>query len=123
MPNLLASLYKRPLIWLNTVILLLAVTAGAAFADAIDGQWCSSDGRSIIIEGDRVVSPGGAKLIGDYDRHHFIFTIPAGEQNGGKEVDMVLVNPGTVHTRYKAAGVEVDTGNPETWIRCKKPVS
>ena len=123
MPYLLASLFERLIIRLNAVILLLFVTIGPALADAIDGQWCSKNGQSIIIEGDRVISPGGAKLIGDYDRHHFIFTMPSGEHNGGKEVDMVLVNPGTVHTRYKSAGAEMETGNPETWVLCSRPVS
>jgi hypothetical protein len=42
-----------------------------AQADAIDGHWCAADGRVMTIEGASILTPGGAKMTGDYSRHAF----------------------------------------------------
>ena len=45
------------------------VGAGGARADAIDGNWCGPDGRTLTIEGPRITTPGGTAMRGDHDRH------------------------------------------------------
>ena len=90
--------------------------AGPAWADAIDGHWCHTDGRRFEIQGPRIVTPGRITAQGDYDRHHFAYVIPAGEAGAGTTVTMVLYGEMTV--RLKAG----DTAE-ETWNRCGPPVS
>ena len=53
------------------------VGAAGARADAIDGEWCSPDGRRpLSIDGPRIVTPGGATTTGDSDRHGFAYVVP-----------------------------------------------
>ena len=58
--------------------LLIALTPWAANADAIDGDWCR-EGRHLSIDGPNITTPGGNAIQGDYDRHGFRYTAPAGE--------------------------------------------
>ena len=60
-----------------------------ARADAVDGDWCHGDGQSLSIDGPRMVTPGGQRHIGEYERHVFRFTIPEGEAGAGTHVLMV----------------------------------
>ena len=96
-----------------TLALLLVVASGVApaMADRIDGNWCAGDGRTLTIEGPRIVTPGGADISGDYDRHAFAYTVPASEPGAGGKVLMVLVNEDTVRIAFGAATEEV-------WHRC-----
>ena len=50
---------------------MLVVFGGPVLADAIDGDWCHVDGRRLSIAGPDIVTPGGMRTKGDYDRHHF----------------------------------------------------
>jgi len=70
-----------------------------ALADAIDGDWCSGDGRQLSIQGPAIVTPGGTKMQGSYTRHSFDYTVPAGEPEAGQEVAMRLLNETTVQIR------------------------
>lgn len=57
--------------------------ASPALADSIDGQWCAMKGiRLFSIDGPRMVTPGGRTIAGQYSRHDFIYTAPAGERSG-----------------------------------------
>jgi len=97
--------------------------ADTALADVIDGQWCSRDGRRMLIDGDEVVTPGGTKTTGDYGLHHYIFTVPESEPHAGEDADLVLVNPDVMHLRYHIKK-SADSGLPvEVWRRCNKPTS
>lgn len=90
----------------------LALLAGAqgARADAIDGNWCAPDGRVLSIEGPQIVTPRGSAISGDYARHFFAYTVPAGEPDAGARVDMTLLDETTVR---------LDAGKgPEIWRRC-----
>ena len=57
--------------------LALAMLAGPAVADVIDGNWCHSDGRRFTIRGPEIVTPGGKRMEGNYSRHWFSYTAPA----------------------------------------------
>lgn len=90
-----------------------------AQADSIDGNWCFRDGRHVEIQGPRIVSASGKTLAGDYTRHAFRYTIPAGETDGGLEAQMSLVNDEMVLVRV---GTDAATP-PQTWRRCKPGIS
>lgn len=89
----------------------LCVSVGPALADRIDGDWCNS-GRSLTINGPSIVTPGGNKIAGDYGRHDFRYTVPAGETGSGAQVAMTLVNDDNVEVRF---GSEA----PQLWRRCR----
>jgi hypothetical protein len=94
------------------VALVVAAQTGPARADAIDGNWCSHEGKSMSISGPDIVTPGGTRMKGDYDRHGFRYVVPAAEQPAGAQVDMSLVDEETLHVR-------VGNGPVKTWRRCK----
>lgn len=100
------------------LVLGLALAAGPARADAIDGNWCSTDGRYMTIEGPAITTPGGARIQGQYDRHHAAYVVPTAEPGAGQTVQMTLVNEQTVHAKRGAA-----EGAPEVWKRCARPTS
>ena len=95
---------------------LLAVFIGVARADAIDGDWCHGDGRRLSINGPDIVTPGGARLKGDYDRHHFSYVVPSSEPGAGATVTMVLLSEILMH-------LKPPSGEEQTWRRCGKPIS
>lgn len=103
-----------------TVFLSLAVLlplGNPAAADSIDGNWCSADSQKMTIDGPRIVTPAGASLTGQYDRHAFKYVIPANEPSPGATVEMVLVDEDTVNLNLRAPdGAE---GPLEVWFRCK----
>ena len=94
----------------------LVVFGGAALADAIDGDWCHVDGRRLSIAGPDIVTPGGMRTKGDYDRHHFMYVVPAPESGAGGSVAMTLQGEHQMH-------LKPPTGDGQTWRRCGKPVS
>jgi hypothetical protein len=94
----------------------LFLNCGPAFADAIDGDWCHADGRQLTINGPDIVTPGGTRMKGDYDRHHFSYVVPASEPGGGGTVSMVLQSELQML-------LKPPQGESQTWRRCGKPVS
>ncbi len=82
-----------------------------ARADAIDGNWCFTDGRRITINGPDVVIPNGTRMRGNYDRHHFSYTPP-----NGAAVNM------TLQGEY-AVTVREGDGPTQIWRRCQPAVS
>jgi hypothetical protein len=109
-------------IFVKTIIpaLALAMLAGPAIADVIDGNWCHSDGRRFTIRGPEIVTPGGKHMEGNYGRHSFSYTAPAPEPGAGQNIMMTLVNENTVHLRQ---GEAVPAAAPEVWVRCSPSVS
>jgi hypothetical protein len=99
---------------------LLACTAALlpaiARADAIDGAWCHEKGRRMVIAGPSIVTPGGSKTEGEYGRHDFAYTVPAGEPGAGAKVRMVLMG----ETRVR---VQEGEAAPVVWERCGPSVS
>jgi hypothetical protein len=93
-------------------LLAASLSAGPALADKIDGSWCASgSARSIHIDGPAVTTPGGHALQGDYSRHFFSYTIPAGEPGAGTRVNMRLLNEMAVEIQFPSG--------TETWHRCQ----
>lgn len=98
------------------VSLALGLAAFPAWADAIDGEWCHQDGKRLSIDGPALVTPGGKKMTGNYDRHGFDYVIPPGEPGAGQKMVMVLLGEELMHSRIGTAPVQ-------PWNRCGKPVS
>lgn len=82
-----------------------------ALADRIDGDWCFA-GKSMTINGPKIVTPGGNTITGDYGRHDFKYTVPASETGAGDLVDMRLINDDN-------AEVRVGKDGPQVWRRCR----
>ena len=97
--------------------LYIVAGIGPAYDDAIDGHWCSDDGRHLSIKGPTIVTPGGTTMQGAYSRHFFRYTAPDGEPNGGKEVAMRLLNETTVRIQFAPAD------QPQIWHRCHPQIS
>jgi hypothetical protein len=97
---------------------ILCLAAAPALADAIDGDWCSTAARRhLSIDGPKIVTPGGRTLQGEYSRHGFVYTAPAGETEAGRRVDLRLVNDRTMTFRAEGGGGD------EIWNRCARPTS
>jgi hypothetical protein len=105
---------------LGLAVLGLAVLAGPALADAIDGNWCHTDGRRFTIHGPEIITPGGKRLEGNYSRHWFSYTAPLPEPGGGQTIFMTLADENTVHLRYGEAAA---AATPEVWLRCSPSIS
>ncbi len=93
---------------------------GDARADAIDGSWCFRDGRTFSIRGPQIVTPGGKRLSGDYDRHGFSYVIPSPERNAGATAVMSLIDDDTIELSIATGTAR---GPIETWRRCSGVIS
>lgn len=104
--------------------LLVGGAAAAAFfglvqpalADAIDGNWCSGDGKRMSINGPAIVTPGGHQISGDYTRHYFTYVVPSGEAGAGATVRIQLLGEYLAHAR-------LGDGPVQEWRRCPQGVS
>lgn len=94
---------------------LAGLTVVCARADAIDGDWCAADGRHMTIRGPAITTPRGHQLTGDYARHSFSYTVPAGEPDAGATLAMLLLNEQTVKVKTPTA--------EEIWRRCSAVTS
>lgn len=94
-----------------------AMTAPAR-ADAIDGDWCSAEGKHMTIRGPAIVTPGGNRLEGQYSRHSFSYVVPAGEPGTGDSVDIML--RGEYLAQSRQGGAQAPTVD---WRRCQPTVS
>lgn len=105
----------------SATLLLVAALAGlgtaTARADAIDGEWCR-EGRHFAISGPDILTYGGTRMKGDYDRHGFRYTVPANEPEAGAEIAMVLRGEELVYVFKKPKGATA-AGEPEPWRRCR----
>src|SRR5438093_8049916 len=94
----------------------LALTSVTARADAIDGDWCAADGRRLSILGPAITTPGGARITGDYSRHHFRYVVPKAEPGAGDTVEMSLRSEEEVWVQPRL-DAEI-----EAWHRCPNTV-
>ena len=96
----------------------VALLAGPAHADAIDGDWCRTDGKRMSIRGPDIVTPGGHSIRGDYTRHSFSYVVPAGESGAGEIVSIILRNEYLAHARQGTPDAPL-----QEWKRCPATVS
>jgi hypothetical protein len=107
----------RRRILIGAVAVALFVLSHSAFADAIDGDWCRSDGKRMTIRGSSIITPGGQQTSGDYTRHFFSYVIPTGEAGAGATVSIQLLSEYLAHAR------EGTDGSVQEWRRCQPGVS
>ena len=113
--------WKSPGLAACLVALALLAPAGHAWADAIDGHWCFADGRRLSISGPDLVTPGGKRMTGEYDRHAFAYVVPGGEPGAGATVFMVQLDEETIWV--KIGTPPSAAGDSETWRRCSERIS
>jgi len=91
----------------------------AAFADSIDGTWCSErDHRQMTIAGPHAALPGGRQIIGEYSRHRFSFTIPMPDADAGKIMALRLMGELFMESVVVSADGTI-ASEPEHWKRCE----
>jgi hypothetical protein len=107
---------KRIVIALTFAICAAGLSSLTARADAIDGDWCAPDGRRLSILGPAIITPGGARITGNYSRHHFRYVAPKTEPGAGETVEMSLRSEEEVWVlpRHDAP--------VEAWYRCPNTV-
>ena len=95
---------------------VLVLGAVSAHADAIDGDWCSADGRHLRIDGPSIQTPSGARISGDYHRHGFHYVGPTGDPEDGQDIRIVQRSEEEMSLSRKTGA---DEGPAETWRRCE----
>lgn len=108
--------FRKSTISTITVIAGLVATTVPALADRIDGDWCSADGKHLSIEGPRIVIPSGAEISGQYDRHHFRYSGPAGDPEAGQIIEMQQLSDEEMRLQRTTGGQKMPV---ETWRRCQ----
>ena len=106
----------RMLILLAAAGVLLQTGVGRA--DAIDGDWCSTDGLRMSIQAEKITTPGGKQIEGNYSRHAFDYVVPSGESGSGEIVNIIL--RGEYLALSRQGSVE---GPMREWHRCKETIS
>ena len=107
---------NRLLVFLVAAGILLQT--GVSHADAIDGDWCSTNGKRMSISGEKITTPGGKQIQGNYSRHAFDYIVPAGESGSGEVVSIIL------RGEYLAQSRQGPAEGPLTeWRRCKEGIS
>jgi len=96
----------------------LLLQTGAARADAIDGDWCSADGLRMSIDAEKIITPGGRQIEGNYSRHAFDYVVPPGESGSGEIVNIILRGEYLALSRQGSAD-----GPMKEWHRCKETIS
>ncbi len=82
-----------------TTLAMLAMAANPARADLIDSDWCAQAGLRLTIEGPTIVTPGGARMSGEYDRHGLPYDAPSGDPGVGARVTMWLVGENLIRVQ------------------------
>jgi len=105
------------------LVALIALFPEAARADAIDGNWCSAEGKRMEIQGPAIMTPAGTPWHGNYSRHYFTYEVPASDPGAGQMVYMALLNENTVHLTTAADAHAAQKSPVEVWHRCPPAVS
>ena len=96
----------------------MLLQTGVGHADAIDGDWCSTDGMRMSIRGEKITIPSGKQVEGNYSRHAFDYVVPAGENGSGDVVSIIL------RSEYLALSRQGPVEAPlREWHSCKESIS
>jgi hypothetical protein len=96
----------------------MALQTGVGHADAIDGDWCSTDGMRMSIRGEKITIPSGKQVEGNYSRHAFDYVVPAGDNGSGDVVSIILRSEYLALSRQGLAEAPL-----REWHRCKESIS
>ena len=96
----------------------MLLQTGVGHADAIDGDWCSTDGMRMSIRGEKITIPSGKQIEGNYSRHAFDYVVPADENGSGDVVSIIL------RSEYLALSRQGPVEAPlREWHSCKESIS
>ena len=97
-------------------LVFLLLFAGTALADRIDGNWCTGSTQRIEINGPKISLNNRPAFDGQYSRHEFLYTVPAGEDHAGDQVYLRLRGEEDM-TSYTIKNNEAV--DPVEWKRCQ----
>ncbi len=86
-----------------------------AYADKIDGSWCNGSGGHVAIDGPKITLSPKTTIDGQYRRHEFLYTVPAGEDHAGDTIYMRLLDEEDMISTTVKDGQGVE---PIAWKRC-----
>jgi hypothetical protein len=96
---------------------MFLLTAQSVLADAIDGDWCSPQGKHLTIRGPEITTPGRVTMQGIYRRHQFSYTAPAGDPDAGVQIYLDLLNE--EHMNFYRTDKNGKLAEPDLWKRCE----
>ena len=88
----------------------------SAYADRIDGTWCTGAATRVEINGPKISLGGKPAFDGTYTRHQFIYIVPEGEANAGDKVYMQVLGDEDMSSYTVKENKAVD---PLDWKRCQ----
>ena len=100
---------------LKYAFVFLVVFPTVAYADKIDGAWCNEQGGHIEIDGPKITLSDKTTFQGQYARHFFLYTVPAGEAQAGAQIYLQLRDEEDMTSFTVKDGQNVD---PVAWKRC-----
>jgi hypothetical protein len=103
--------------WRYVVAFLLLNTP--AYADAIDGDWCSAE-KHLAIKGPQIILPSGSAIQGEYRRHEFLYQVPAADPDAGAQIYLQLQGEDYMSLYHLKDGKPVD---PVAWQRCTPKIT
>lgn len=104
-------------------LVFLGFGISPAMADSLDGNWCSQDGRRLLIEGGMIITPGGTEMQGDYQRHTFSYIVPENDSGAGSFVFLQQWSDEMMKVFVGADEVSARQGEGEVWNRCAPATS
>jgi len=84
-----------------------------AQAHQIDGQWCGPDGKTITINGPKIITPSGKQIEGSYARNRFMYTGPDDDPEMDQDIFLYMQNNGLMQVIRST-----DPDKMEQWERC-----
>jgi len=72
----------------------------------------------MTIEGSRVIVPSGKAITGQYNRHHFDYVVPQGDDGAGAHVHADLLDEEDMIVTITPPSATTP-GAPTFWKRCK----
>jgi hypothetical protein len=103
-------------VFLFSALISLIFISYPAAADQIDGKWCNK-GHQVTIEGPLIITATGKRVKGEFDRHSFSYTIPAGDKFAGEKGEYVVQHDELAH--FTRSG----SSQFEEWQPCPSPTS
>ena len=101
---------------LKYLFALLLLIPTAAYADQIDGTWCTGAATRVEINGPKISLGGKLAFDGTYTRHKFIYIVPEGEAHAGDKVYMQVLGDEDMSSFTIKDNHPVD---PLDWKRCQ----
>ena len=101
---------------LTAVLALVAPTL--AHADAIYGCW-TNGAEQLVVDYERVITPGGASPEAQIDRHNAVYMAPEGERDAGRLLAFRQMNHTQVMRTVWAEQGGEEAGEREVWGPCE----